>query len=138
MTWVGFVEKACRHRQPRFEGRSVLWRPINLDDLGFRAVIDWIEIQVKRGGRTQVQWVQGDLKTFLPRDSWIDPITPGEPFDVGPIGGGGRWLVCAVMAFHRRFREAILQPVCRRARARAARSGQREFRRVMSTDRHFP
>ena len=81
-----FIEAPVVSTQARFDHRRILIPDIDLSAYRFKAVIDFIVVRVFTR-RTQHQWIQDDLRTVLPCDSWILPINPGagnvaEEFDI--------------------------------------------------------
>jgi len=63
--------------QTRFVGRKMLKPTIDLANYAFNALIDWINIRVTVARPTQHQWIQLELRKFLPRDSRIDTVRAG-------------------------------------------------------------
>lgn len=48
-----------------------------------KAVVDWIDVEVKTAKRTQQQWIQKDLRHILDlpdraKDIWVEPVSPGS------------------------------------------------------------
>lgn len=81
-----FIESEVRNKQPRFRNRRVLTPKIDPKRYRFKAVIDFVVVRVFTNS-TQFQWIQQELRTVLPRDSWISPINPGggkeaDEFDI--------------------------------------------------------
>ena len=81
-----FVESEVDLKQARFHNRRVLTPILNIKDYRFKAVIDFVVVRVFTN-RTQFQWIQQELRTVLPRDSWVTPINPGggteaDEFDI--------------------------------------------------------
>ncbi len=68
----------CRNKQARFGGRVLLEPKIDLNDYKCRAVIDWLEVEIQLGRRTQHQWVQKPLEDSYGRRCWIEAVNPGQ------------------------------------------------------------
>jgi hypothetical protein len=75
------------NKQARLAGRSALVPDVSIEDYRFRAVIDWIEIQVHLGRPTQAQYVQDVLRQHLNRNCHIvgQDEGPGCVFSVCTI-----------------------------------------------------
>lgn len=71
-----FTEAAAVSTQARFQGRRILIPEIALRNYRFKAVIDFVVVRIFTRS-TQVQWIQKELLTVLPRNSWIEPVKPG-------------------------------------------------------------
>ncbi|HCP80367.1 MAG TPA: hypothetical protein DIT67_01790 [Octadecabacter sp.] len=99
---LAFIETQVGLNQVRFQNRRVLTPTLDLKGYRFKAVIDFVVVRVFTN-RTQFQWVQQELRTVLPRDSWITPINPGggteaHEFDVKIQEPGSTALVAAAIA----------------------------------------
>ncbi len=71
-----FMESPVVSRQARFQNRRMLIPEIDLRKYRLKAVVDYIVVRVFTH-RTQHQWIQQELRTVLPGDSWISAINPG-------------------------------------------------------------
>lgn len=99
---LAFIETKVGLKQARFQNRRVLSPTLDLKAFRFKAVIDFMVVRVFTN-KTQFQWIQQELRTVLPRDSWITPINPGggteaEEFDIKIQEPDSSGLVAAAIA----------------------------------------
>lgn len=100
---------ALPNTQRRLAGRVALVPEVDLSAHRFRAVIDWIEIELHFVHKTQVQHVQKVLKRYLDRNSFIDPSDkgPGDVFSVCTIKIQEPKDLAMIVAIHRELADTF-------------------------------
>jgi hypothetical protein len=71
-----FLERPHTGRQAATRGRTVLKPDIDLGRYSFRAVIDWLNVEVEVCQPTQFRYLQGELEAFFPRRCDVRAIEP--------------------------------------------------------------
>lgn len=60
--------------QPRFRDRLLVEPQLDLANYKIQAVVDWVDLRVRLGRRTQFRYVQGALMPVIGRKPWVELV----------------------------------------------------------------